>query len=305
MAEITGRKCRLAYDEETGRPYHVVRAKELGCTQKAVNINEMANFQRGDKLVAIISDAGSTGISLHADRRAGNQRCASISIFVWIVLRLPLICLSTRQEICAGGKIGRWLSLIGPLPFLLFPSLPLNCIVLLHRNSRRVHITLEIPFNSTQFVQQLGRSHRSNQVSGPEYQAIITDLPGMFVCVFLRAGRTGKRLDVMWDNVWPARPMSAGDADDARMRTTLSSKMQAKSALRPPQPSGWEKWGPSAWATERRAWARGSSRSLTSITSGAATPSASSSASSSAATTSTTSASRRVSCGGFGGFGTA
>jgi hypothetical protein len=40
-----------------------------------------------------------------------------------------------------------------------------------------VHITVEIPFNSSAFVQQLGRTHRSNQVSGPEYIAVITDLP--------------------------------------------------------------------------------------------------------------------------------
>jgi hypothetical protein len=73
VAEITGRKCRTERDEN-GVLIEVNRAKYLGCTQKRANLNEMAAFQRGEKLVAIISEAGSTGISLHADRRAGNQR---------------------------------------------------------------------------------------------------------------------------------------------------------------------------------------------------------------------------------------
>lgn len=72
IAEMTGRKWRFVTHAD-GTTRRETRA-ENGMSQDQVNLAEKAAFLNGKKPVAVISDAASSGISLHADPRFKNTK---------------------------------------------------------------------------------------------------------------------------------------------------------------------------------------------------------------------------------------
>merc|ERR1719245_1490361 len=104
-------------DDKTGEFRYESRCADENVSLEMLNCTEKDRFMKGEKDVAVISEAASSGVSLQADRRVANQR-------------------------------------------------------------RRVHMTPELPWSADRAIQQFGRTHRSNQISAPEYVLLISDLAG-------------------------------------------------------------------------------------------------------------------------------
>mmetsp|Transcript_31465 Transcript_31465/g.46405 ORF Transcript_31465/g.46405 Transcript_31465/m.46405 type:complete len:1291 (+) Transcript_31465:79-3951(+) len=130
VAEMTGRSGRCVrvpnsikyrFEKRVG----ISKEKKFGLSAPLseedadrLNITEKKKFMDGRKSVAVISDAASTGISLHTS---------------------------------AKSKA---------------------------RDRRRVHFTIELPWAADKAIQQLGRTHRSGQISAPIYKMVVTELGG-------------------------------------------------------------------------------------------------------------------------------
>ena len=105
VAEISGRQFRYKMNKKTGT-YEIAKRRVEGVPAKDINNWERDNFQTDKKRIALITQAASTGISLHADPRmgSGTKRVFISGQLSW----------SSDQQMQAFGRVHRAFEAVPP-----------------------------------------------------------------------------------------------------------------------------------------------------------------------------------------------
>ena len=108
VAEMTGRKARLVRQQGglTGVKWEARNASGVAAsaTLDLINVHERQMFLNLEKRIAIISEAASAGISLHADRSEQRAAAWAFSICITTCVSQPKLW----SSLCASSLETRW-----------------------------------------------------------------------------------------------------------------------------------------------------------------------------------------------------
>ena len=192
VAEISGRMHRFENDK-------YVRRKLNGVPRRELNEHETRLFQQGRKRLAVISGAGSTGISVHADMDAKNQQRRVFYAFQ--------LSWSADQQMQAFGRVHRSNQSSAPVIRLVLLDLA-GQKRLVNAVSKRLGGSRRPDQRGAAFAGErpvsAGRCHRRIRQSGPG-----TALPGDSVRPTPRGGHRSCALLIEWACSTKRKPRSA------------------------------------------------------------------------------------------------